>query len=230
MFAFFSIPFLRIKIRMFLYTILIPLIFIISHLILFYEIKPILFLASGSDFPFFPYSIYILFGIFIGDFLINLADENVFRYLLIFCSLSIINIINWAFWLREIDYLFIESIIWSLSTLLIAFSILYYYIDMKNHDFKFKKYLLDWGRNSFSMFFVVSFLIFLIEIFLYTFYLKNSRELLIYEFFIIFGICCVIIYLFTIIWKRIEYKYGLEWFMRKFADFSFVKKKESENI
>ena len=229
MFAFFLIPFLRIRIRIFLYITLIPLIFLIGHLILFYKIEPILFLASGTDFPFFPYANYILFGLFIGDFLLNLANENVIRYLIVFCSLGIIGVVNWAIWLREIDYLFIESIIWSLSALLIVFSVFYYYFDMKNYEFKFKRYLLDWGRHSFSMFYVVSFLILVIEIFLSIFYWQYARNLAIYEFFIIFGIGCVIIYLLTLLWKTFEYKYGLEWFMRKFADFSFRKEKIPEN-
>ena len=49
-----------------------------------------------------------------------------------------------------------------------------------------------------------------------------------YEYFIIFGMCCIIILIFTYFWKKIDYKYGLEWFMRKFADFSFSKKETTE--
>ena len=232
MITFFFIPFLKIKIRIFLYFTLFFLIFLIGHLILFFNVEPLLFLTYGSegDFPFFPYSNYILFGLFLGDFLVNLADGKYYIYLFIFCSISIINIINWIIWLREIEYLYIESMVWSLSTLLIAFSILYYYVDRKNHNFISKNRLLNWGRYSFSIFYVVSILIYIVEFILIIFYLKIvSRELLLFEFFIIFGICCVIIYLFTLLWERIEYKYGMEWFMRKFADFTFVKKKTADN-
>ena len=231
MFAFFFIPFLRLRIRLICYFSLFLLVFLIGHLILYYNIEPILFLATGHDFPFFPYANYILFGLFLGDFLLNAKEENTYRYLLVFCLISVFSIINWVLWIREIQYLFIESFVWSLSTLLISFSIMHVYVDKKNHSFKFKETLLVWGRHSFSMFYVVTFLILIVEIFL-SIFLRDVfyGGLPLYLFFIIYGICCVILYIFTILWKKIDYKYGLEWFMRKFADFSLIKEKNDENI
>ena len=230
-FAFFLIPFLRFKIRLVCYFSLFLLVFLIGHLILYYNIEPILFLASGSDFPFFPYANYILFGLFLGDFLLNVKDEEIYKYLLVICLISTFGIINWFIWLREIQYLFIESIVWSLCTLLIAFSIMHIYVDRKNRSFKFKETLVVWGRHSFSLFYVNTFLILIVELLLITYNREGFlRGIPMYQFFIIFGICVVILYFFTILWKQIDYKYGIEWFMRKFAEFSLLKEKTDENI
>lgn len=231
MIAFFFIPFLRIKVRIFLYFTLFILIFLISHLILFYNIELLLFSTYGSegDFPFFPYSNYILFGLFLGDLLENLPEEKYYRYLILIFIICIIGIINWILWVREIEYLYIESVVWSLSTLVMALSFFYYIVDRKNYNFKLKKNLVDFGKYTFSMFYIASFLIFTVEIILFLFFRDiYLRGFLLYEFLIIFGIFCVIIYLISLLWEKFEYKYGMEWFLRKFAEFSIMKKKEIE--
>ena len=226
MLVFFIIPFLKRNLRMMLYMGIFLLIFLIGHIIIHFKIESLYILISGGNFPFFPWGNFFLFGIFIGDFILELSEEQVNRFLFIFLSTGIILIIFFIGGVYSISYLFISIFFKNLGIFFIIFPILYYILDVKEKDTFLERRLSQWGRVAFSLYYI-QFMIIGLGIILFPLTISDiySNGFLFYQYLIMAAISVLIIDLFLRIWKKFDYILGIEWFMNNVLKkpFSFNK-------
>lgn len=227
MVAFFLLPFIRRNLRLVLYAILYFLIFTMNHLILYFEWEALYFLiAVDTSFPFLPWANLFLFGVFISDVLINTPQEKLGKYILLFLVLGIILMITWISWAQFILYLSINRFVKGIGMFFILFSIFYYIVDIKQKNFYLKETIIKWGKLSFSIYYIQYVLIGASKLIVPLILVDIYYGILPHHTIIILVSFYIIIEVFIRIWEKIDYKYGLEYFMRKFSKLTFVKKKE----
>jgi len=227
MLTFFGIPFLRKKFRILLYICIPIIVFLLNHLIIFYKIEFLYFLMKAyGPFPFLPWANIFLLGVAIGDILLNTQQEQLRKYLYVFLFIGIANFTIWLLWAYQIKYLVIDRFIEGIGLFFILFSIFYYLADIKEYDNIIQRKVIRWGNFSFSIYYI-HFGMILIMLYINYYFLPEifSNGILIIHYLLIVSLVFFMLEVFFIIWEKLEYKYGLEWLMRKFSLISFSFKK-----
>ena len=218
MIIFFFIPFLEKNLRILLYSGIFFLIFLSNHLIIYYKLEFLYFLIQGGSFPFLPWSNFYLFGIGMGDLLINISTEKLRSNLHTFLLIGIVLFTIYIFGVFSVYYLRIGLYFQSLGAFFILLSIFYYISDVKESNSLFQRIITKWGNYSFSMYYIHWVIIgvgmILFPLIINDIY-KDGLSNLQYFFAII--IVFLIIELFFRIWEKFDYKFGLEWFMNRFS-------------
>jgi len=220
MILFFYIPFFKFKIRLAVYFLAISIIFLLDFIINFYEIE-LLFLLVEGTFEFIPYANFFLLGVFISDLIINLSESQFNKILLVFILLGLLSnlflfILGNLF--KSNYFSFVLKFIRYTGIFLIIFSISFYFTDIKKSDFIFKQILIKWGKLSFSLYYI-HFILLGIAYLFYPLLFNNSilSGYLIYEYIILLLLFFLIYEITLRIWKKFDYKFGLEWFMNIFV-------------
>lgn len=225
MIIFFLVPFLKRNFRIMIYLVFIPIIFILGHVIIDNDIILLQFLVAGGEFPILPWINFFIFGLFIGDLLANLTEKELYKTFYIFIPMGLILVIIWFFWVIKILYLFIHQFVWSIGAFLIAFPILFYFTDIKMYNSRVQRRIIEWGKTPFSIYYIHIVILLSIKIiFPYVYQLFHMGLISIPNFIIFVFIFTLILEIFLRIWKKFDYKYGMEWSMRRFAQFSFINK------
>ena len=218
MIIFIIIPFLKKKWRFILYITLFFSIFIITHLIFFYNLEIFYFLVNIGNFPLFPWANFFIVGILVGDLIFNASDNEIYKILhtfsLIGCALFSIYIL----WAYNIYYLYLDIFFKNLGIFFISFSILYYFLDIKDNEFIFQNRLIQWGRVAFSLYYfhfgIVAIGLFIFPLIISDFY---SDLLNLYQYIIATIISVVLIDLLIRLWEKYNYFLGIEWLMSQFT-------------
>ncbi|MFX1277693.1 MAG: heparan-alpha-glucosaminide N-acetyltransferase domain-containing protein [Promethearchaeota archaeon] len=230
MLLFFFIPYLKRIFRQIAYISIISLVFIANHAIYYYNISYLIFFVEGGTFPFLPWINFFVIGIFLGDLIRNAPEEEINKYILILLLSAVTLLTIWAIWIRENFYLYAFHFTFGTGVFIIMFLIFFYLSDIKKLNLWMQDRIIQWGHITFSLYylhFLVIFAFMYIFAFFILYYLTTG--LLLYQF-IIFIIAFIIAVELSIrFWQKHEYKYSLEWSMRKFADFSFFQKKEKDS-
>lgn len=226
--VFFVIPFLRRIIRCSLYVILFFTIFFIGHIIFYYQMENLYFLVNIGNFPFFPWANFFLFGIFLGDFMINLPKDKINKVLLIFLIIGIIIFIIFFVWFINIEYLYLNIFFKNFGIFFISFSILFYLFDVKGLEFSVQKRISLWGMLAFSLYYI-HFGLIILGIFIFPLILNdiyfNGLPLYLYLIFVIISL--FLLDVFLRLWQKFNYFLGIEWIMNKITQKSLFIKKES---
>ncbi|MFX0186802.1 MAG: heparan-alpha-glucosaminide N-acetyltransferase domain-containing protein [Candidatus Hodarchaeota archaeon] len=222
MIIYFFIPFLKRELRIFTLFLIFFLLYLIYFLIQFYNIEYLAILVSGGDYTFLPWASLFIFGILIGDLIINMPTYYFKICFIIFFPIGIIILIIWWLWFKDlrIDW-WIVSFISAFSTFFIVFPLLYYFADIKEYQSKLLTRGTQWGRFSFSIYYL-HFGVIAIGILIFPFIIPDlfSRGFLLYQFIIIVIMFYIGIELFLRVWKKLNYIFGIEWFL------NFISKKE----
>ncbi len=226
MILFWSIIFIRQIYRLICYLFLICIIFLINLIICFYKIYLLYILIKGESFSFIPWCNFFIFGLLVSDLLNNTQQEKIKKIILMFLVIIINNLLLWAIFSTMITDSFFLHYLKSISFFVISFAICYYYIDIKNYDTKFSKYLTQWGRIAFSIYYIQFILIIggrlLIPLIIYELVLFIPVEFL---FYLILISIYLILEIIINIWKKFNYIYGIEWLMNQISKKSlFIKK------
>ncbi|MFX0072061.1 MAG: acyltransferase family protein [Candidatus Hermodarchaeota archaeon] len=231
MISFFFIPFLRIEFRMLSYLILSILIFFFCFIILNYEIKILYILFNVGNFPFLPWAIYFLFGIFIADLTKNFPENKISTLLLVYMSIGAIVITAFFLGISNVTYMYIDLFFKNIGAFLIIYPILYFFMDLKGFESSLQNRLIQWGKVAFSVYYL-HFGLLVMGLFILPFIINDifSNGLSLYQYFISATIILISIDIFLRLWKRYNYILGIEWAMSKFSKKSLFDQKTPESV
>ena len=217
MILFFIVPFLKKKIRRIIMISLIFIIYIMYYLIKYNNTEILFILVSGGDFTYFPWASFYVFGMLMGDLMINTEIDKFKKFLTIFFLSGSVFLFLSYFWFvtLEFDMLLIIHIS-AYSAYFVLFSVLFYLTDLHETKSTLQNSLVRWGNVAFSLYYIHFILIFSCLI-LFPLIINDiySSGLLIYQFLILLIIFIVIIEIFLRIWEKYNYIFGIEWFMNK---------------
>lgn len=228
MIVFFYLPSLKRNLRLFLYFSLFFFMIMLNFVISVYKIE-ILYILTEGTFGFVPWATYFLFGLLLGDFLINSSQNRFIKYTCIilpigtiFLIIGIINILISG----VIDNKKIEFYIASLGAFVIIFLTYHYYMDIKKVDSSITRVIIRWGKLAFSIYYI-QYGILAIGILMFPLFINElySSGFLIYQYALLLIMVLVAIELFLRLWKNFDYIFGLEWFMNKISTKSQFSKK-----
>ena len=210
----FLIPFLKQWIRLVLYLILVVMIHFIGYIIIFYDITPLFIFLKGGSFPFIPWSSFFIFGICVSDLLLIHPNERINRIIWFFLFYGVGFLVIWIFLRTILSVSSILNFLKSTGIFLILFSLCYYITDIRKTDFFIINIIIQWGRVAFSIYYLqFAMIIFGLLIFpfiiglLYIFIPFNFHFItIIISFYFIMEII-------LILWGKINYKFGIEWYM-----------------
>ena len=216
MLIFFIIHFLKRNLRIFLYLLLLFLIFLINYAILLFKNEILYTLVEGT-FPFIPWANCFIFGLIIGDLLINSFKDRPNRKLLITLPIGIMTFSIWLLLANGISNLInISFFIMVFGIFLILFSVCYFSLDVKKLNFPLLRTLICWGKLSFSIYYIqfaiivggiIIFPLLMSELYLFGFS--------VYHYIIILLISFLALGLFIKLWHKFDYILGIEWLMNK---------------
>ena len=215
MILYFFLPFLKRNIRLIIITSLFFLIYLLYYLIKFFSIKYISILISGGEFTFLPWTSFFIFGILIGDLIINTSYNYLKTLFKIFFLIGIIILFFWWFIIKELPLeMYVITFLAAFSVFFIFFPLNYYLIDIKKLQSQFASRLIHWGRFSFSIYYI-QFTIIAVGVLVFPFIIPDlfSKGFLIYQFLIIITMFYIGIDLFLKIWKKVNYIFSIEWFL-----------------
>ena len=243
MIIFFITPFLKRFLRIFFYLFFSFLLFLINYTILIFNIEILYILVEGT-FPFIPWANCFIFGLFIGDLLINSFKDRSKRKILIsliigtmFLSIGLLltnrisNLFTTSFFIMVygISKIFFFLIVFGIF--LILFSITYFIFDVKKLNFFFIKTLICWGEISFSIYYI-QYAIIVCGIIIFPFLLSDWYlfGLSVYHYIIFLLIAFLALGLFIKLWHKFDYILGVEWLMNKFIHKSIFSAKTKNQI
>jgi len=217
MIIFFFIPFLNRNLRIFIYIGLLTLIFMLNHIISYYEATLFYILIEGS-FPIIPCANFFVIGLILSDLLLNLYEEQFKKVLLICIIIGSIDYILWNLYGGEIKYIWITTIFISSGLFLIFFPIIHYFVDMKKLNFFLQKIIIRWGKVSFSLYYI-HFGIIAISLIIFPLIFNDFQlnGLVLYQYILILIILFLALEIFLRLWQRFNFKFSIEWFMSKFT-------------
>ena len=203
MLIFIILPFLTKKWRFLLYVTLFFSIFTITHLINFYNLEMFYFLVKIGNFPLFPWANFFIVGILVGDLMFNASENEIYKILQIFSLSGSVLISIYIFWAYNIYNLYLDIFIKNLGILFISFSILYYYLDIKENEYILQNRLTQWGRVAFSIYYlhfgIVAIGLFIFPLIISDFY---PDLLFLYQYIIVTIIGVILIDWFLRIWEK----------------------------
>ena len=215
MIIYFFIPFLKREIRIFALILVFFLLYLMYFLIQIYNLEYLSILVSGGDYTFLPWASLFIFGILIGDLIINMSTYYFKISFMIFFPIGIIILFIWWLWFKDllVEW-WIISFIAAFSTFFIIFPLVYYFTDIKEYQSKILSRVTQWGRFSFSIYYF-HFAVIAIGVLIFPLIIPDlfSNGFLIYQFIIIVILFYIGIDLFLRIWKKFDYIFGMEWFM-----------------
>ena len=224
MIIFFFIPFLKRKISLILLCCFNFFIISTYLIIKYYEIELFYILIYNAAFPYLPWANYYVFGMILGDLLINTSIDKLKKILIIFQLTGIITIFLWVFWIlpSNIDYS-ISLIINAYAGLFIIFPVVYYLVDIRESESFLIDSLTRWGKVSFSLYYIhFGFLITGFIIFPIIANDLYSSGFLFYQYIFLVIVVFVCIEIFLRFWEKYEFIFGIEWFMTKITKKSTV--------
>lgn len=227
MILFFYIPFFKLRVRLILYFLIFFIIYLLDIIINLYKID-ILFVLVEGTFEFIPFANFFLFGLFLGDLLINLKEHQLKMLLLTSTLFGFLCLVFWftlmyliSIQIIAFDLLYIRSI----GIFLIIFSIYYYFTDLKKSKMIFRQILSRWGKLSFSIYYmhyaIVGIAIFLIPLVFNDTFLTGH---IFYEYIIVLLTFLLIIEIILRIWNEFDNKFGIEWLMNILVNKSLFNK------
>jgi len=223
MILFFLFPFLKQKLRRIIYLSLIILLFLLDFVISHYKITYLLIIVEGA-FPFIPWVNLYIFGLLFGDIISNFSREEFSKKMRIYCTIGIVNIIVFSFWLFLYLHTwyhypqFFPFYMLNVGIFITSFILCYYYFDIKSKEIYCQKSIILWGKLTFSMYYInwgvvaIGFLVFPL-IFDEIYY----SGFLIYQYVILMIVIFVFLEFFIRIWQRFNFFLGIEWFMNKIS-------------
>ncbi len=227
MMVYFIIPFLKRYLRLLVMCSLFFFIFLAFFLISFYKIEILYILISGGNFTYLPWANFYIFGMLIGELLINTKIDKFKKILISFLSIGILNFILWFFCIRYInitvDYYFIPLFFVAYAGFFILFPLTYYYADFRESNSFIKEKLTRWGRVSFSLYYI-HFVVIIGGFIIFPLLINDTylRGFIFYQYLILLAIIFVGLDIFLIIWEKYDYIFGIEWFMTKITKKSTV--------
>lgn len=205
------------------------LIFLADYIIGYYKIEIFYILVSGGDFPYIRYASFYVFGIVLGDLIINTPIDKFKKLLIITLSTGIFLLILWFFWISQ---LLIDSFILlfyaTFSTLFILFPLIYYFTDINESESFFQETLTHWGKFSFSIYYI-QFGVIAAGVIIFPLIISDiySNGFLFYQYLILLVLIYIGIDIFLRIWKKFDYIFGIEWFLNLISKKSLFLKIEN---
>ena len=217
MLLFVFIPFLKRQIRVLNYFSLIGIIFFLNIIIIYYNLELLYVFVKVGDFPFFSFSSLFLFGMFLGDLIIYSFPKQFRYWFIISIPIGIISILIFVLWENMLTLY-----IMSFGIFINTFSIIYFYTDLKKKDNNLNKLIKNWGKFSFSIYYI-QFGIIIIGLYLFPIVLGDYfGEGFIYYYFIIIMLLLYLgLEIMFRIWEKYNYFFSLEWFLSKITKKSF---------
>jgi len=229
MITFFAIPFLKRNLRITIMFSSLFLIFLANYVIGYYKIEILYILVSGGDFPYIRWASFYVFGMVLGDLIINTPIDKFKKILIITLSTGIFLLILWFFWISQ---LLIDSFILSFSAtfsiFFILFPIIYYFTDIKESESFFQETLTHWGKFSFSIYYI-QFGVIAAGVIIFPLIISDiySNGFLFYQYLILLVLIYIGIDIFLRIWKKFDYIFGIEWFLNLISKKSLFLKIEN---
>ncbi|MFX1391999.1 MAG: acyltransferase [Promethearchaeota archaeon] len=226
MILFLIIPFLNQKIRIFFYIFSFSLIFFIYFFSSYSEGQFIFKFLVNGIFPFIPWVNFFLFGMGLSDFKLNSSIISQKREMSIILFIGVLVTFLWFFLFVLSFDLFILTFFKAIGLFLIFFSILYFYFDIKELESILSKRIIEWGKLAFSIYYL-QFGIAICLKFLFDKKIIQFESLIVLfiQFLILASVILFFLEFFLLLWKKFEYKYGIEWLMNLFSSKSlFIKK------
>lgn len=226
MILFYFMLFAKQFLRICLYFILIILIFALEYFIKFHEITILYIFIRGDAFSFIPWSNFFILGLFLSDILYNFYENRTKGIMIIFLFFGVIALFLWIFWIRNSSLLSFSTFLMSIGVFLLLFPLCYYYTDFKKHEFIFMKTIILWGKLAFSIYYI-QFAILIVGMMTFLLIIKVLSFLipLPYHFITIVILFFLLIELFLIIWRKFNYKFGVEWLMNYFSRRTYFTKR-----
>lgn len=224
-------PFLKRLFRILLYFVLSILMVLIEFIINIFHIEPLLFLTRG-DWHFFPYTIFFILGMLIGDIIYNASSDKLIKKILI--SSIIIGITFTIMFFLCFDFLhdttFIPLYVRSSGLFFILFPLIFYFSDMREKTIFIDKSLARWGKVSFSLYYFHWGIIGMgLLVFPILFDSWNEVGFLFIPLLIALLIIIILVEVFVRIWEKFDFILGLEWIVRKLTPNNLKSKKNLEN-
>lgn len=119
----------------------------------------------------------------------------------------VLNLSNYADYLASPGFIF-----YSLGIIWIMFSIFYWVLDVKKHNYKIFRPLILWGNLTLTLY-VTHFI--LLNQFIYN--LKYRYFFSFFSFMVWNLLFCIFIYIGAVFWSRYNFKYSLEWIIQKYS-------------
>jgi hypothetical protein len=183
-------------------------------------------LVEGSV-PFIPWVSFFLFGMILSDLKLISPKISQKVKIIVFLLVGIIVLISWLLLISLISNLFFLTFFKAIGLFLIIFSFLHFYFDIKGRISIFSKRIIEWGELAFSLYYIQFGMILCLTILLNIKIIQvTSLQTLFIQFLISTSIILLFLEVFLIIWKKYEYKYGIEWFMSLFSYRSLFDKKD----
>lgn len=237
MILFFSLQFLKQKMKRILYLSLIILLFLLDFVISHYKITYLSILVDGT-FPFIPWVNLYIFGLLFGDMISNWSRDQFSKKMKMYCTIGIVDIIIFSLWLFLYLHTwyhypqFLPFYMLNIGIFIMLFVLCYYYFDIKSKEIYFQNSIILWGKLIFSMYYInwgvvaIGLLVFPL-IFNEIYY----SGFLIYQYIILMIVIFVFLEFFIRIWQKINFFLGVEWLMNRVSKRTlFLKGIEKEGI
>jgi len=232
MVIFFIIPFLRKNIRRAVMINLIFIIYIAYYIIKYYNLEIFSILVSGGTFTYLPWAGFYVFGMLMGELIINTEKDKFKKILIIYLLSGVILLFISLFSLRSLNLdIWLILHISAYSAYFILFSILYYLSDIRETQSGLQNSLVRWGKVAFSLYYI-HFAILVTCLLLFPLIINDiySSGLLFYQYLILIGIVIAGIEIFLRIWEKYDYIFGIEWLINKLVKKSFFSEEKQKII
>ena len=235
MVLFYLIQFCKQSLRIIIHLILTIFLIYFEFIIKSYNLTFLYFLVEGT-FEFVPWASFFLFGLIFGELILSFSNDNLNRKLIsliilgISCLLYIVIWMNYYWFYYFVPYFF-PNFILMIGIFCILSSISYYLLDMKNKNFYFQESIIRWGQLAFSIYYIhlglIAVGVILFPVLLNEFY---TNGFLPYFFLIILLIFFVVLEIFTKIWQKYNFIFGIEWIMNKIIGKSLIYERTREKL